>query len=70
LKNTSWLDEIAKRLSRDINLQNNSSPQTINNNTTNNFNQNNYSPKALSRLEIYRQSKIYCQRKGFKQCTH
>lgn len=63
-KNTSWLDEIAKRLSRDINLQNNSVPQTINNNTTNNFNQNNYSPKALSRLEIYRQSKNLLSAKG------
>lgn len=63
-KNTTWLDEIAKRLSRDINLQNNSVPQTINNNTTNNFNQNNYSPKSLSRLEIYRQSKNLLSAKG------
>lgn len=62
-KNTSWLDEIAKRLSHSMNLQNNSIPQTINN-TTNNFNQNNYSPKALSRLEIYRQSKNLLSAKG------
>lgn len=63
-KNTKWLDEIAKRLSHNIESKNNSIPQTINNNTTNNFNQNNYSPKSLSRLEIYRQSKNLLSAKG------
>lgn len=41
-------------------VKNNNIPNTINNRTTNvynTFNQNNYSPKALSRLDIYRQTR-------------
>lgn len=57
-KNTKWLDEIANRLYNKMNLSNQLAavgPQTTN--VTNNFYQTNNSPKALSRLEIYRQSK-------------
>ena len=60
-RNTQWLDEIAKRLS--IAMSGSAAyayagaggaPVT---NVTNNFYQTNNSPRALSRLEIYRQSK-------------
>lgn len=62
-KNTSWLDEIANRLAGK--LENiNTTTQTINNSTVNNFNQTNNSPKSLSRLEIYRQSKNLLSAKG------
>ena len=57
-KNTKWLDEIANRLYNKMDLSNQLAsvgPQTTN--VTNNFYQTNNSPKALSRLEIYRQSK-------------
>ena len=60
-RNTQWLDEVAKRLS--IAMSGSAAyayagaggaPVTS---VTNNFYQTNNSPKALSRLEIYRQSK-------------
>lgn len=57
-KNTKWLDEIANRLYNKMNLPSQlamASPQQTA--TINNFYQTNNSPKALSRLEIYRQSK-------------
>lgn len=63
--NTGWLDEIAKRLSARMQLDAipsiaSAKPTTI----TNNFYQTNNSPKALSRLEIYRQSKNLLRMKG------
>ena len=56
-KNTKWLDEIANRLYTKLDLPKFSMPQKIDNSTINNFYQTNNSPKPLSRLEIYRQSK-------------
>ena len=56
-KNTYWLDEIADRLNSKINGTGGYLSQSVHNSTVNNFYQTNNSPKALSRLEIYRQSK-------------
>lgn len=58
-KNTGWLDEIASRLSQSlgIGVGGYSSTQTVAPVVNNNFYQTNNSPKALTRLEIYRQSK-------------
>lgn len=64
-KNTGWLDEVAKRIS--VNLNNGGGVAGGKNgatNITNNFYQTNNSPKALSRLEIYRQSKNLLSAKG------
>lgn len=64
-KNTKWLDEIASRLYNKMNLPSQlamASPQQTA--TINNFYQTNNSPKALSRLEIYRQSKNLLRMKG------
>ena len=54
--NTGWLDEVASRIVDKGGLTN-STPQTVNNKYNYEFNQTNNSPKALSRLEIYRQTK-------------
>lgn len=57
-KNTDWLDEVAARLYDKMDLPKQfamAGPQQTA--TINNFYQTNNSPKALSRLEIYRQSK-------------
>ena len=56
-KNTYWLDEIANRLNSKMNVAGSYLSQSVSNSTVNNFYQTNNSPKALSRLEIYRQSK-------------
>lgn len=56
-KNTYWLDEIADRLNSKMNRSDGYLSQSVHNSTVNNFYQTNHSPKALSRLEIYRQSK-------------
>lgn len=67
-KNTGWLDEIAKRIyeqfdfARGLNLSNGTRP--INNTYHYNFYQTNNSPKSLSRLDIYRQSKNLLSMKG------
>lgn len=63
--NTQWLDEIAKRLATSmktagIAINAAQQPNVVNNN----FYQTNNSPKALSRLEIYRQSKNLLQLRG------
>lgn len=64
-KNTGWLDEIAKRLYDKMNMPNNFASVGSNSTTvTNNFYQTNNSPKSLSRLEIYRQSKNLLRMKG------
>ena len=56
-KNTRWIDEVSARISRNINTPNQYNSSVDSHAVTNNFYQTNNSPKALSRLEIYRQSK-------------
>lgn len=55
-KKSNWLGEIASKVggktTNGVPVNN-----VVNHNVTNNFNQTNNSPKALSRLEIYRQTK-------------
>ena len=57
-KNTQWIKRVAAEMSQQLNdgstVTNSSTNNTVNNYT---FNQTNNSPKALNRLEIYRQSK-------------
>ena len=57
-KNTQWIKRVAAEMSQQLSgggsAVNNSANSTVNNYT---FNQTNNSPKALNRLEIYRQSK-------------
>ena len=56
-KNTQWIKRVAAEMSKNFDVApaaNNSTNNTVNNYT---FNQTNNSPKALNRLEIYRQSK-------------
>ena len=56
-KNTQWIKRVAAEMSQQIGGEsagNSSTNNTVNNYT---FNQTNNSPKALNRLEIYRQSK-------------
>lgn len=62
-KNTGWLDEIANRLYTKMSTQGGGVGAPAQN-VTNNFYQTNNSPKALSRLEIYRQSKNLLRMKG------
>lgn len=52
-KNTDWLDEVARRIYNKMDMPTSSRVGT----TVNNFYQTNNSPKSLSRLDIYRQSK-------------
>lgn len=64
-KNTKWLDEIANRIySRMTTQASGGNAGALSQNVTNNFYQTNNSPKALSRLEIYRQSKNLLRMKG------
>lgn len=64
-KNTGWLDEVANRLSDRLNHKSISRHDTKQTTTVNNnFYQTNNSPKSLSRLEIYRQSKNLLRMKG------
>ena len=58
-KNTEWIKRVAGELSNQFNKPGVNSNITNGGNTVNNytFNQTNNSPKALNRLEIYRQSK-------------
>jgi TP901 family phage tail tape measure protein len=61
-KNTRWLDEIASRIYDKMSAGGNTpSPAQ---GVVNNFYQTNNSPKALSRLEIYRQSKNLLRMQG------
>ena len=56
-KNTQWIKRVAAEMSKNFEVApaaNNSTNNTVNNYT---FNQTNNSPRALNRLEIYRQSK-------------
>ena len=54
--NTGWLDEVASRIVAKGGLAG-ASAQNVTNNYNYDFKQNNYSPKSLSRLDIYRQTK-------------
>lgn len=63
-KNLGWIKSLAGKLATELRTVNNS---TLNNSTqsvVNNFYQTNNSPKSLSRLEIYRQSKNLLSMKG------
>ena len=62
-KNDAWLDEIARRLAGKMSPQGGNIGGTAQS-VTNNFYQTNTSPKALSRLDIYRQSKNLLSMKG------
>lgn len=62
-KNDAWLDEIARRLAGKMSPQGGNIGGTAQS-VTNNFYQTNTSPKALSRLDIYRQSKNLLGMKG------
>lgn len=57
-KNTGWIKRVAAEMSQQLN-SGSAGNSSSTNNTVNNytFNQTNNSPKALNRLEIYRQSK-------------
>ncbi len=55
-KNTGWLDEVAQRIVAKGGLAG-AKTQNVTNNYNYEFNQTNNSPKSLSRLEIYRQTK-------------
>lgn len=59
-KNTDWLDEVARRIYNKMDMPTSSKVGT----TVNNFYQTNNSPKLLSRLDIYRQSKNLLNMKG------
>ena len=64
-QNDKWLDEIADRLRIKLDTpMNGASVGSASQHVTNNFYQTNNSPKALSRLEIYRQSKNLLRMKG------
>lgn len=63
-KNTKWLDEIANRLYAKMGGSPAAGGGAPAQNIVYNFNQTNNSPKALSRLEIYRQSKNLLAAKG------
>lgn len=63
-KNTRWLDEIASRLYAKMGGSPAAGGGAPAQNIVYNFNQTNNSPKALSRLEIYRQSKNLLRMQG------
>lgn len=63
-KNTKWLDEIANRLYAKMGGSPAAGGGAPAQNIVYNFNQTNNSPKALSRLEIYRQSKNLLKMQG------
>ena len=62
--NTEWLDIIADKLYDRLNTSKYGHSQSVSGGTINNFYQTNNSPKPLSRLEIYRQSKNLLSMKG------
>lgn len=63
-KNTRWLDEIASRLYDKMSAPGIGNTPAPAQGVVNNFYQTNNSPKALSRLEIYRQSKNLLRMQG------
>ena len=64
-KNTHWIDLVASKVAIAMNSTAvNNSNSSNNTKIINNFTQNNNSPKSLSRLEIYRQTKNLLDYKG------
>lgn len=63
-KNTRWLDEIASRIYDKMSAPGIGNTPSPAQGVINNFYQTNNSPKALSRLEIYRQSKNLLRMQG------
>lgn len=63
-KNTRWIDEVASRIIGAMPGGIPGMPGNVSSTTNYNFYQTNNSPKALSRLEIYRQSKNLLNAKG------
>lgn len=63
-KNTRWLDEIASRIYDKMSAPGIGNTPSPAQGVVNNFYQTNNSPKALSRLEIYRQSKNLLRMQG------
>lgn len=63
-KNTRWIDEVASRIIGAMPGGIPGTPGNVSFTTNYNFYQTNNSPKALSRLEIYRQSKNLLNAKG------
>jgi TP901 family phage tail tape measure protein len=63
-KNTRWLDEIASRIYDKMSAPGIGNTPSPAQGVVNNFYQTNNSPKALSRLEIYRQSKNLLRLQG------
>ena len=63
-KNTRWIDEVASRIIGAMPGGIPGTPGNVSPTTNYNFYQTNNSPKALSRLEIYRQSKNLLNAKG------
>lgn len=63
-KNTRWIDEVASRIIGAMPGGIPGTPGNVSSITNYNFYQTNNSPKALSRLEIYRQSKNLLNAKG------
>lgn len=63
-RNTKWIDIMASKLASKLSSGGYTSTQSTANSVVNNFYQTNNSPKALSRLEIYRQSRNLLNFKG------
>lgn len=63
-RNTKWIDVMASKLASKLSSGGYTSTQSTANSVVNNFYQTNNSPKALSRLEIYRQSRNLLNFKG------
>lgn len=56
-RNTGWITKVANELARQISIPQSLSSNSVTSNRNIQFVQNNYSPKPLSRIEIYRQSR-------------
>ena len=63
-RNTKWIDVMASKLASKLSSGGYTNAQSMSNSVVNNFYQTNNSPKALSRLEIYRQSRNLLNFKG------
>lgn len=63
-RNTKWIDVMASKLATKLSSGGYTNTQSMSNSVVNNFYQTNNSPKPLSRLEIYRQSKNLLNLKG------
>lgn len=63
-RNTKWIDVMASKLASKLSSGGYTNIQSMPNSVVNNFYQTNNSPKSLSRLEIYRQSRNLLNFKG------